>query len=177
MMAERPLRLRVQDALTEVIRGVVRTTGPYQYDLAEAVFRGRLIFGPQDPEYMVSVLEPPLPPDPALWTHDTGDTHGDWDLMIQGFVLDDPEHPTDPAHFLMADVKAALVAAKRNPEMILAGNPDHELTPHGPSVVTDLRIGAGVVRPGGGEEGISDKAFFYLALKLSIAEDLEEPFA
>lgn len=167
MSDPRPFRLRVQDALTAALEQITPTNG-YTTDLTASVFRGRDLFGDDDPLPMVAILEPPVPPD-SLELPVSGQTYSEWDLLIQGFVDNDPlnpKNPTDPAHFLMADVKKALVKEKRRDR-------GHNALGMGTQVEI-YRIGQGVVRPA---DEVSSKAYFFLPIVLRIAEDTEDPFA
>lgn len=176
-----PFRLRVQKALAASIGGI-SVAGGYHFDLADKVFRGRDLFGDaSDPIPMVSILEPPLPLDqlrsPAL----ASESSGDWDLLVQGFVKDDMENPTDPAHLLMADVKKRLAFEKARVVTGTMGQPDpfgmgRSQIVNGKAVnsITEIRIGPGVVRPP--EHGVSTKAFFWLGLTIKIVEDISQPF-
>lgn len=176
-----PFRLRVQKALASTIASISIADG-YHFDLADAVFRGRDLFGDlSDPVPLISILEPPLPldqlPAPPLAT----ESSGDWDLLIQGFAKDDPTHPTDPAHLLMADVKRRLAIEKARILPNSGGTGDPFGMGRGQIVngkpvnsVTEIRIAPGVVRPP--EHGVSTKAFFWLALTIKIVEDISQPF-
>jgi len=160
-----PFRLRVLRAMTDKLKTITPANG-YNYDLSDRVFRGRLMYGDGDPVPMVSILEAPLPEDPKA-TPAGGDTwKGPWRLFVQGWVDDDRENPTDPAHFLMADVKRALAEARKG--MIRGGV-------FGISRVTGLIIGENVVRPA--EEHVNEYANFLLVVTLEIAENLTDPYA
>lgn len=164
-----PFRLRVVRALTAVLQGITKANG-YNYDLADCVFRGRLIYGDNDPIPLVSILEAPLPDEPNL-TPASGTTwKGSWRFMIQGWVDDDKKNPTDPAHFLLADVKKALAEERKN--MIRPGRGNNLLGMGGR--VTDLIIGACVVRPA--EEQVNEYANFLLSVSLEIAENMADPY-
>ena len=160
-----PFRLRVLRALTSAIETVNPDNG-YHYDLRDRVFRGRMRFGGDDPVPMVSVLEAPLPADNTMSDGQNPNSIGAWELLIQGWAEDDMVNPSDPAHHLMAEVKAALVAAKRSERgtniLGMQGR------------VFDLKIGQGTVRPG---DEPSAEAFFWLTLTMRVAEDLDQPYA
>lgn len=185
-----PFRLRVLKALSATIKtvtpGITYThpeTGeevPFTNDLSdypdpddatitrERVFRGRELFGSSDPLPMVSVLEHPRALDAMLAPEGSQSAVGEWDLLVQGFVADDPNHPTDPAHVLSAEVIAVLAKAATQTRDIL-GLGFRE------PCVTKMVIGSPVVRPADGVN--SDQAFFWLTLTLTLVEDREKPFA
>lgn len=160
-----PLRIRILDVLAADIASI-RVANGYMNDLnANCVFWGRSVFGDKGPVPMVSILEVPIPLDQIVPPPDSSYSSGTWELLIQGFVKDDKHKPTRPAHRLMADVKKKLALTKRrNRDFDLFGMGKH---------ITDMRIGAGVVRP---PDEVSAKAYFWLNLSLDIVEDLADPF-
>jgi hypothetical protein len=165
-----PFRLRVLRALTEVIEGVNPDNG-YENDLRGKVFRGRAVYDDNDPLPMVSIMEPPIPLEVMLSRESNPNSTGDWELLIQGFVPDDPANPSDPAHILMAEVKSVLAKEKkrdrgRNIFGIGYGS--------GGSAIVDMEIGQGSVRPG---DDTSAYTFFWLTLTLKLSENLEDPYA
>lgn len=160
-----PFRLRVLKALTAALEEIT-PVGGYQFDLNGKVFRGRDIFGDSDPLPMVSILEAieeqAQVPAPLAGPTSTGP----WELLIQGFVEDDFQHPTDPAHRLMAEVKKRLVQERvRDRQYNILGMDGK---------VTDLKISHGVVRP---PDEVSGKAYFWLRLTLVVVENLLDPYA
>jgi hypothetical protein len=167
-MEEFPFRLRVLMNLTTALTEITVANG-YKYDLTDSVFRGRLLFGEDDPLPMASIIEPALPeefygsmPDGANFSPDM------WNLVIQGWVEDDHKNPTDPAHILLADVKQRLILERKK----TAGLNRNALGMG--KRLTGIEIGPGVVRP---PDQQSDRAYFWLTLKLGIVENLEEPYA
>jgi hypothetical protein len=166
----RPFRLRVLDGLTECLQRITQANG-YTSDLSQSVFRGRAVYGPDDPLPMVSILETPVPvdifpsPDGAL------SQHGDWDILLQGFVRDDPENPTDPAYFLIAEVKKALAqeGQQASRQTIHGGN---NIFGMGGKVIS-IDVGPGTVRPA---DDVSATAYFWLRVTLKIVEDMTKPF-
>lgn len=160
-----PFRLRVLKALSSVLEEVNPTNG-YTFDLRGRVFRGRDMFGDGDPVPMVSILEAidekAQIPSPESGGHSTGP----WELLIQGFLDDDLNHPTDPGHLLMAQVKKRLVEERvRDRQRNILGMGGK---------VTELRLSHGVVRP---PDEVSAKAYFWLRLTLVLVENLTDPFA
>ena len=180
-MADEVLRLRVHKALTAILERIDRR--PFGIEFQAPVLdhegtvlgddnffkgrvkRGRIIFGEGDPLPMLSILEVPIPLDQEPAGTESPYSRGTWELLIQGFATDDPDNPTDPAHILMAAAKKELALARRaNRDYKLLGLGDH---------VTDMRVGAGVVRP---PDDISAKAYFWLNVSLDLVEDLSDPF-
>lgn len=164
-MSEYPIRLRIQRALVAALEEITVANG-YQHDLTDSVFRGRATYGDSAPLPMVSILEP-IDEDEQTPTPQAGPVNkGQWTLLIQGFVQDDFDNPTDPAHNLLADVKKRLIMERiRDQQYDILGLGDY---------VMDIEIGPGVVRP---PDEVSAKAYFWLRLRLSVVENLENPFA
>ncbi len=160
-----PFRLRVMKALTAALEEI-NPAADYQFDLTGKVFRGRDIFGDSDPLPMVSILEA-IEEQAQITAPQAGPTStGPWELLIQGFVEDDFQNPTDPAHRLMAEVKKRLVQERiRDRQYNILGMNGQ---------VTDLKISHGVVRP---PDEVSGKAYFWLRLTLVVVENLQDPYA
>ena len=160
-----PKRLVVLKALCAHIEAQVRVSNGFQHDLQGRVFRGRSVFGQDDPLPMVSVLEAPRP-DQNLATAKNGVQIDDWPLYFQGWAQDDPSNPTDPAYRLAADVKQALaMLIDRRPESApyyLLGD-----------LILDLTIGPGTVRP---PDQVSSWAYFYLPVTVKLKESLTDPY-
>ena len=163
-----PIRLEVHKRLTDLLKTITPANG-YTTDLAGNVYRGRLVFGAETPLPSVAILEVPIPLDQLPSPSGTPVHKGPWELMIQGWVEDDRENPTDPAHYLMADVKQAL--AKEQRKVDYDGGPENGILGLGRNV-TAMYIGQGVVRP---PEEVSAKAYFWLTLTLDLVENMEQP--
>ncbi len=188
MTIQIPTRLRTLMNLTDLIKTVTTENG-FQHDLADfddngvsrsRVFRGRVLFGADDPLPMVAILENPHANLDAAESPRGSQVQGlPWDLLIQGFVEDDKENPTDPAHLLMADVKLVLVRERAKLQrqgtapITAAGRTNPNLLGMN-GVVDDIQIGGGVVRP---PDETSAKAMFWLPVALQMVEDLSNPFA
>jgi hypothetical protein len=168
-MPVNPFRLRVQKALSARLEEIV-TTAEGQL-MANRVFRGRVIFGADDPIPMLSILEEPIQEDPNDSPPAGKEGITIYRLMIQGFVPDDLNNPTDPAHFLQADVLVKLAQIKAESEVTerVFDFPDKAPT------VTGIDFGPGVVRPPDSE--ISAQAYFWLTISLELAEKYDAPFA
>lgn len=174
-----PFRLRVLKRITQVIKDGVHPDHaiPSSNDLRDKdigngtfekhVFRGRTTYGSDDKLPLVSVLEDPGTLDELLGGREGGDAIGTWPIIIQGFVPDDYENPTDTAHVLAAEVVRAIVWQRKAFNHFGLGDEC--------PCVTDFKISAPVVRPADLET--SDVAWFVFRITLSLSEDLEKPFA
>jgi hypothetical protein len=159
-----PFRLRVLQSLTTVLEGIAPLNG-YAHDLTGRVFRGRDIFGEDDPVPMVCILEAVEEKPQLASPQSSGESAGPWELQIQGFVEDDRMNPTDPAHRLMAEVKKRLIEERtRERQRNILGMGGR---------ITELKISHGVVRPA---DEISGKAYFWLRLTLGLVENLLDPY-
>lgn len=173
-----PFRLRVQKSLTAALEQITPANG-FKNDLSETtndrgkpqkrVFRGRTLYGEDDPLPMLSILEEPIAPETDLAPTSGSSGVGPYDLMVQGFVDDDKDNPTDPAHILMADVKQRLIGLK------LDENLSDRVFRFGPkaNTVIGVSFGGGVVRPA---DEVSAVAYFWLRVSFDLAEDHLNPF-
>ena len=161
-----PFRLEVLRRLTTLLEAIVPSNSDVTI-MTDRVHRGRIIFGEETPLPFICIMEPPVPIEQIPQPHGSDSTSGDWDLLIQGFVEDDKKNPTDPAHFLAADVRKALVthrALNARKDILGFGMKDN--------VVERITVGAPVVR---NSDDISASAYFWLPVTLKIVESLEVP--
>lgn len=163
-----PLRLEIQRRLTAMFEEIMIADG-YQHDMVGRVFRGRGVFGDETPVPAISILQVPIPLDQIPSPEDAALSAGGWELMVQGFVTDDKDNPTDPAEVLMADAKKRLALEKKKTNW---DKPEQGILGLGRFIET-LYIGTGVVRP---PDDLSNKAYFWLTITLNIAEDLADPY-
>lgn len=171
MALSNPLRLEIHKRLTAALEEVTVANG-YVSELPGKVFRGRAVYGDSDPVPMISILEVPIPIEQKPTPEDSPYGNGGWELMIQGFAVDDRENPTDPAHIMLADVKKRLAIERKKLNWGPAQGPDGGVFGLG-RTITKMQIGPGVVRP---PDEISAKAYFWLTFELELAEDLEDPY-
>ncbi len=141
-------------------------------DLTGKVFRGRKYLPNDTGSTMVSILESPKP-DFAPTTAGSNNLKQDtlWTLLVQGFLPDTPEHPTDPAYEFMAAVE------QRLSRMVACDKHDRPLYPDDymlGKLVAGINLGPGVVRPP--DKEISDTAFFYTPLVLKFISDPSNPY-
>jgi hypothetical protein len=161
-----PHRLLVLKALTAQLNTITVANG-YRFDIGANVFRGRSVFGENDPEVMLSLLESPRP-DNAIYASDDTIRVEKWSLLLQGWCPEDPANPSDNAYLLQDDAESCLgqiVAVTPNtgkalfPQAYLLGG-----------LITSFTFGPGVVRPP--LDGVSSRAFFYLPLRVGLAQRL-----
>lgn len=178
-----PFRLLIQQRITDALKEITPGNG-YANDLSDLdgkprVVRGKALFGADDPLPLVAILQPPHPTDPV--ESPIGSTEGnlDWVLLIQGFVEDDADNPTDPAEILLADVKKRLAilrdAGETGPTeniLGLGGSASPDTAGTGNAVV-DFTIGNGVARP---SDALSSKAYFWMMIVLKIVENSAKPY-
>ncbi|PAL23536.1 hypothetical protein [Sphingopyxis sp. GW247-27LB] len=163
-----PFRLDVLQRLTETVEAVSIADG-YAHNLAGLVFRGRARYGENDPLPMVSFIEDPRPNDPVAEARGTQAHLVDWRILVQGFVEDDFANPTDPAYRLAADVAKVLSALRAGMDQ---RKPILGFIEKGQRI-DNISIGAPIVRP---PDEVSDKAYFWLPVTLSLVEDPAKPF-
>jgi hypothetical protein len=161
------VRLGVQKQLSAFIAAEVTPVNGYAFDLTGAVFRGRIAYGTDDPIPMVSILEGMMPDaNPLTAGFGEEDQTDKWNLLIQGWVQDDDDNPTDPAHQLMASVKQALGKMRKLSN-------DLELKGTAFENVGYFVIGPGVVRP---PDQLSSRAYFWQRITLTMIEQVDSPF-
>lgn len=168
MALDEPFRLAAMMALTEWLEGITISAG-YKHDLAGAVFRGRMLFGKDDPVPMVSILENPIAQERLPPPDKSRTDSGPWDLMVQGFAIDDRANPTDPAYRLLADVQRRLSELKQERDSATGILGLGKKAP----MIDTIVLSAGVVRP---PDEISEKAYFWLAFTLGLVEDHANPY-
>lgn len=159
-----PFRLRVLRNMTAAIETVTPANGCIHDLSGGRVRRGIIVFGEDEKPPLVTLLEAPIPADVLQSGGPNPNSTGLWEILVQGFVKDDPDHPSDMAHVLMAEVKAALTKSKRQERgrdiLGMKGR------------VMEMYIGQGSVRP---EDGTST-TFFWFTASLRLVENLEDPY-
>ncbi len=169
-----PFRVKVIDNIAACIQAITPANG-YINDLSsgEALAIGRLFLGDDEPVPMVAINEPPMAIEQSKAAPQNPNSFGDWDFLIQGWAENGPENfVTRNAYILVAEVRQHLALQKKRPDGRPGMGNGPNLLGMGPSI-SDLRIGAPVVRPPDAE---SAKSCFYLMLTLQISEDMTKPF-
>lgn len=180
MIAQKPFRLQILVALTELLRGITPANG-YHFDLSttddgeKRVVRGRQYIGDSEAAYLVSLLEPPSAVE-AILNRGADNTAraGEWDIIVQGWARDnDADFETeecDLAYVLAADVHKALASTIKRTRTGRPGAPN--ILGFG-GKVESIKIGTPVIRP---TEEVSGYGVFYTILTLKIVEDIADPF-
>jgi hypothetical protein len=163
-------RLQIQKKLTELLKTITIANG-YSHDMANSVFRGRVLMDAEDMALMpiISVLEEA--PKGIQDYPGTGNASAmSWALYISGWVKPDPLNPTDACHALMGDVKRCLAAVRFVPKPHERGlYPDAMLG----GLITKLVIDGGFCRPP--DEKSYGASYFILPFTLTYIEDTENP--
>lgn len=178
----RSKKLAAMVALTGLLETMTRANG-YEYDLAPVrddsgklfprIYRGRTVFGDDDPVPCLSILEGPLPDENPRYADDNNGVRTEqWVLFLQGWAETNKDNPTDPCYAMMACVQRHISRVVQKRQSGLPSYPDVYML--GGAVVS-FTIGPGVVRPP--QDGVSSRAFFYLPVVLGLPVDVTEPFA
>lgn len=135
-----------------------------------AFFRGRAIFGENDPLPCGSLLEDPREFPVEQSNEGGGSRKNEWRLLLQAWVADDPANPTDPAHQFAAQYQEALgkIRADVRDDLASVLHPDRKV-----NAVVRISIGSPIVRP---PDEYSARAYCWLPLTLSLVEDPKRPF-
>lgn len=175
-----PFKLTILQALTDTLKTITPANG-YHSDLSDydpgdgvmtpRVYRGRAFFGDNDPVPMVSVLEQIGDPDTLVdQLATTPFSEYSWPLIVQGWVKDDSQNPTDPAYYLLADVRQRLaIEAKRR----TADKTESHIFGLPWTMVTGLKFGTGIVRP---SSEVSAYAGFHLTVEVQICDNAEKQY-
>ena len=171
-----PIRLQIQRAISEVLLEVNPDNG-YEFDLRPAedeqprIVRGRLTIGDDEPLPMVTILEPPLHPVPTDTMRQPDNTarQTEWDLIIQGFAMDDPVNPTDIAYQFEAEVRRCLAMQKKRRDGGVGSIRHLNILGLGDKI-QGMTFGNPVIRP---SETVANQAMFYFVLTVKFCEDME----
>lgn len=174
-----PTKLQIAKAVTSGFKTITPANGyvndmsdfdPGDGVMTERVYRGRAFFGDGDPVPMLSVLEAGFDDEMVNEMADEIPTSEYWwPLIVQGWVQDDKQHPTDPVYVLLADVRKYLAQQLRRKDE--SGWPSYFGLDS--KLVTGLRFGGGRVRPA---NDLSAYAGFHLIVELKIVDKADKPY-
>lgn len=156
------------------LAGITPANG-YDFDMTGRVFRGRPIYGDDDPLPMISILEL-LQADADLQVAGLNNLNRleTWILLIQGFVEGQPDNPTDDAYQLKAAIEHRLSLCIATDSYGDPKVPAAYMLGLYKNGITGMQIGPGIVSPP--REGISAYSFCYLPLGIDLTIDLSNPF-
>lgn len=152
-------RLQILKTLTTHLETIT------EYSLTGKVYRGRRKIGDETTKPCLVIFE--LPPDPQGYIEASSTVSKlPWEIGIQGFIDPDVNHPIDPAHNLMAAVKAKIA------ELMNDGGP---VSP--PPEYLLYGLTGGVTMDSGmtySPDETTDCAFFALKVTFDVVEDFRD---
>lgn len=174
-----PTKLQILKAVVNELKSIVPSNG-YVSNLADfdpgdgimtsRVYRGRAFFGEGDPIPMLSILEATSGEDVLNeMVAETPVSEYWWPLIIQGWVTDDKENPTDPVYPVLRDVRKCFAKQMKR----VPGSHDREIFGFSSDFITGIRFGGGLVRPA---NELSAYAGFHLMLELCIVDNADEDY-
>lgn len=143
------------------------------YDLSEAVYRGRTVFGDETPFPFIALLEAPRQLDPNGGGDQSLIQDEDWTILIQGFAEEEEQNPSDPAYDLLAWVQMRMSMMTKEPSNGRTGGEYPEVYRMG-NLKVEVRYQIPVVRPG--KDDVSSNAYFYMPIGVKVVTDLSNPF-
>lgn len=163
-------QLVILKRLTSLIEGITPANG-YTMDLTGRVFRGKMLFGAQEPTPFVAVIEGLRPdPTPATAGFEKAVREEQWELLVQGWTTVSQGFPTDDLYNLKAAVEHRLA---RMVTMTDQGSPafpdDYRLG----RILTEAHIGPGVIRAATPQIGVEA---LYLPLRLCYKANVLDPW-
>lgn len=172
-MADIPLRLAILQRLTALLEqtdGLDHAGNPY--NLVGSVYRGRTEFGDETEIPALSILEAPNP-DIGVFAGENEAFRDTWVLLLQGWAVDDKMNPSDPAYYLAAAVQKQLsrIMTMRSDG---SGRPVDKVNYMLGDTIAGIQVGPYVVRPL--EKAASARAFFYLPVRISVAQSIDQPY-
>jgi hypothetical protein len=158
-------RLQILKALTAQLETISIANG-YMHDLTGGVHRGRPDFGSETDKPYIGIFE--VRPEELPNRADETVQEDQWVVGIQGTVQAGTDHPTDPAHNLLADIKRCLAVVLR-PDSPVSPNPYYMFD----NLIADMKLDGGITFV-----PVEDQSAAVCVMKLTIdlVEELEDPF-
>ena len=160
-MADHP-KLAALKKLTTLLEGITIADG-YSVDLAGKVFRGRMVFGDDDPVTMVSFIEQPVQDYGEMVGANQGRAY-EFGVILQGFTTDDPLNPSDPMYEMSKDIEARLSMISEQAKNGQPVYPDIYLLN---GTINTFKFSPGIVRPPDGN--VSKRALLYMPIRIGLA--------
>lgn len=160
-MADHP-KLAALKKLTTLLEGITIADG-YHVDLAGKVFRGRMLFGDDDPETMVSFIEQPVQDYGELVGANQARTY-EFGVILQGFTTDDPLNPSDVMYDMSQDIEKRFAMIS---EQAKNGAPVYPGIYLLDNTINSFKFSPGIVRPPDGN--VSKRALLYMPIRIGLA--------
>lgn len=175
-MTADPKQLVILKALTTHLQGITPANG-YDFDLSNAVYRGRSHFGADEALPFVSILEAMRPdPRPREAGSERLVREEAWELLVQGWCQENRDEPTDDLYRLKACVESRLsMIVAMETGVGASGSPKYPAVYRLGGIIASMRIGPGVVRAATPQVGGAEA--FYLPVLLSYVINLGDPYA
>lgn len=171
-----PIKLVIMQRLTAMLEQIPIPGGQPAADFTGRVYRGRIVIGGETKTPYYTILEAPKP-DLAPVVAGIGSTiqTEEWQLLIQGFGVDDKLNPTDHSYYMEALARMRLSQIIAQTKQGHPAYPDDYRIPYnGKTLINDLILPPGVVRPPSTE--VSPTAFCYIALTIKMKTDSTNTF-
>lgn len=166
-----PFRLKIQKSLAAAFMQI-KTHNGFLTDVA-AVHRGKNVLGAECELPCVTILEDP-PQSETSPPHNSS-ARSQYNLIVQGFAIEDKDHPTDEIQKLLTDIRLrlALIRMRKGFDIApfqLIGKSNR---------VESLDFDSAMCRPPqvDKESGASQSAFCVIAVRTTITEDLAKPLS
>lgn len=174
------MKLNIMQRLTRLLEGITDFTyvdvdgveRTVTYDLVDKVYRGRRTIPSADAAGCMSILEAPRPSTGSPAGRDGQARTSDWQLLVQGWPVEDRMNPSDPAYVMAAAVEQRLARIYAVHDASEGGDPGGPVHPddyllgrtiHGITVSDSLVLPA--------QENLSVVAFFYIPVTLSLVKN------
>ena len=142
------------------------------YALTGKVYRGRRTIPSADAAGCMSILEAPREAIGAPAGRDGQVRSTEWRLLVQGWPVEDMEHPSDPAYLMAAAVEKRLARIYAVTDSNEGGDPGGPVYPDdyllGRSI-SSITVSDSLVLPA--QENLSVVAFFYIPVTLSLVKN------
>lgn len=168
-------KLVAMQRLTNLLEGLTDYTykdaygvsNTVEYDLAGRVYRGRRSMPVEEIKNCIAIMEVPRPQLGSGVGYNQDVRSTDWTVNLQGWPVEDREHPSDPAYVMAAAVLKRLgritAVVKDTGDPLY---PEHYLLG---GAVTKLIVADSVVMPP--TTDLSAVTFWYMPLVISIVQD------
>lgn len=162
--------------LTELLETISYTSyNGDEIDLEGAVSRGRALYGDEAPITFLALVEKPR----QILGEGGGEQktmyNGPWDILVQGFARDDPNHPLDPGYELLAHVEQKMARIiQESPNGMRGGLYPEDYLLGLKELITSFSFIMPIVRPP--DNDVSNTAYFFMPVSIGLVTDMASPF-